>query len=175
MPDEHQNNFEQTRIDYKPDIIKVLMVAESPPAAGHFFYEGDAMCTYTKRAFSNASENITENTLNQDFLVYYKLTGFYLEDLCHEPINNQDNNEKEANRNAGIPLLTQKLNEFNPRVIICCMKAIRKHIIEAIKQSNLGNFLFYTLPFPSQGNQNDYITGLTEILKELKKFEIIYI
>lgn len=48
-------DFEALRQQYKPDKIKVLMIADSPPAIGsHFFYDTssyDSLRTFTKEAF----------------------------------------------------------------------------------------------------------------------------
>ena len=50
---------EKIRISYKPENIKLLLVGESPPAGGEFFYVKSLMTVYTSRAF--------EGVFNQSF------------------------------------------------------------------------------------------------------------
>ena len=45
---------EKIRISYKPENIKLLLVGESPPASGEFFYVKSLMTVYTSRAFERA-------------------------------------------------------------------------------------------------------------------------
>ena len=48
------NPIESIRHSYRPNIFKVVLIGESAPAAGTFFYSGDSLCTYTREAFEIA-------------------------------------------------------------------------------------------------------------------------
>jgi hypothetical protein len=42
---------EKVRMSYKPGNIKMLLVGESPPASGDFFYVRSMMTVYTAKVF----------------------------------------------------------------------------------------------------------------------------
>lgn len=74
---------ESIRQSYKPDTISLMLVGESPPANGKFFYVKSTMTTFTARAFE-MSHKLTDN---REFLEYFKSCGCYLDDLSHTPVD----------------------------------------------------------------------------------------
>jgi len=73
-----ESKQEITRREYKPDNIRYLLVAESMPAGGNFFYfERGKLYDYTKMAFLQNFD-----WPEKDFLKFFESNGFYLDDLC---------------------------------------------------------------------------------------------
>jgi len=84
---------EKIRQRYAPDKIKLLLIGESPPDSGEFFYVKSNMTTYTSRAFKKAHGiKFIDNT---EFLKYFKDCGCFLDDLCHTPVDKSQNKERE--------------------------------------------------------------------------------
>jgi hypothetical protein len=76
---------ELIRQSYRPNQIRLLLVGESPPASKKFFYGESAMTKYTAQAFKKAHGVSFRD--DKEFLQYFKRCGCYLDDLCHEPVN----------------------------------------------------------------------------------------
>ena len=108
-------DFEALRQQYRPDKIKILMVADSPPAIGtHFFYDTsshDSLRVFTKESFNHLYPEVLISDQKQ-FLDYYKSFGFYLEDLCHTPVNRLPEAEKKVVRAESIPKLAARLVQY---------------------------------------------------------------
>lgn len=170
MPDNELNQIEKLRISFKPTSVNVLMIAESPPSAGNFFYNGDEFCQHTKQAFQKIGKKF-DNPIK--FLEYFREKCFYLEDLCHEPVNQLGTNLRNFKRNEGVPRLADDISNWKPKVIICCMKDIRYHVLQAMSKSDLNDFILYTVPYPRQRHITNYINKLADILSKLNDFNIV--
>jgi len=152
---------------YPPDgKVKFLFVGESPPYGGKFFYNANTgLYKYTKEAFSRAI-NI-EWRDDAEFLYYFRDHGFFLDDLCHEPVNQYKRGEgrnRQLKRQKSLPDFTTRMKKYNPENIIIVMKAIEKFVKKAIEKNNL-SIVTYLLPFPSYGHQQQYVDKLVKILK----------
>src|SRR3990172_2623669 len=78
------------RESYKPEEVGVatqtLMIGESRPNGGTFFYAGNSILfSSIKEAFAEAFGPSASR--GSGFLKQYQHSGFYLVDLCDEPVN----------------------------------------------------------------------------------------
>ena len=105
----------------------------------------------------------------EKFFGYFMSLGFYLDDLCLEPVNYKNNKERDALRTQGITPLADRIRACSPEIIVCVMKGIEPHVRKAVKLAGLFYIPFYCLPFPSHGNQKRYVAGLSSILKTTMK------
>lgn len=161
-------NFNTLRNKYKPQRISVLFIGESPPAGNTFFYDGNSILyRYTVCAFNKAFKADYDVSDNENFLNFFMEKGCYLDDLCHTPINDRDNNERKKMRKQSISDLSNRIKEYRPEYIICVMKAIKDHVERAILEADLGTIRFYCLPFPGCGHQNKYVASLSKALNEI--------
>lgn len=155
---------EKARLNYKPKNIRFLFIGESMPAGGTFFYFEDSnLYRYTKEAFFK-----NFNWPEKDFLKFFKSNGFYLDDLCQEPINQLTESEKRKARKAYEANLSDRLKEYKPLVIISTPKSIEKNVNSAINLSGL-RIENYSLPFPAMGNQYKYVDELDHLLNNIIK------
>jgi hypothetical protein len=155
---------EKQRLDFKPKKVRFLFIGESMPAGGTFFYfENSNLYKYTKEAFL---QNF--NWSDKDFLSLFKSNGFYLDDLCQEPINHLDETTKRKARRAYEESLSNRLKDYNPKVIVTTPMSIEKNVNRAISNAGL-NINNYSLPFPAMGNQYKYVKELSELIKEVIK------
>lgn len=164
-------NHQELREKYKPDIIKILFVAESPPLSDTFFYSAKSFFyLYTKQAF----ETFFKDEINQvKFLDFFKGLGCYLDDLCHTPATF---NQIESDKGSLIKGLSERLILYRPEAIIITPKRIDAFVREAIDSPGLRDYInpknIFTLYFPGNGWQNAYKSGLESVLRSLidKKF-----
>ena len=163
--------IEVVRRSYRPNFINVLLVGESVPTAGTFFYLGDTLANYTKAGFMRAYGIDIEN--NMDFLDRFKLNDYYLDDLCLTPINHMDQAARRETRQNWVSSLSNRLRLYSPNAIICIMIAIRPHVIEAMRIAQIADRPFYSIPFPAHGNHPGYIEQLSNSLMDLKAQNVI--
>jgi hypothetical protein len=105
-------DIEELREKFKPEKVRVLLVGESPPAEGTFFYDRSLMTTYTRNAFESALDQ--KFPTNAEFFEYMKHTGFYLEDLSQVPVDKLLPAERESKLVEQSEGFTERVAEMNP-------------------------------------------------------------
>jgi hypothetical protein len=161
------NPIENIRQSYKPDHIRTLFVGESSPASENFFYFGNTLFTKcTRKAFERAHN--FRFISDRAFLDYFKRQGCFLDDLSHEPVDHlKGEHRNNALKNSALSL-AMRMQIYQPDVIIVWLKKIEPYVREAIRISDIQS-RFYTLPFPGNDNQNEYIEGLIRIISDAPK------
>ena len=170
------NKFKEISSQFRPKIIKVLFIGESPPAKERFFFflaPNADLYNFTKQAFEIAFKDCAIDPNN--FLNFFKNLGCFLDDLCENPINHLDDFTKDKKRIASISSLATRIKEYNPVVIIAIMKKIRNHITKAINISGIKPKHTFFLGYPTRKKEyiDNYIYGLSEILKSLRTEKIL--
>lgn len=154
--------IEELRRSYKPKQVRLLLVGESAPASGKFFYDRSSMTTFTSRAFERAFNIKFEDT--PSFLNFFQEQDCYLDDLSLIPVDKMKAGDREDALNKSIESLAIRLREYNPEVVAVALKKIEKHVIKAMNIAGICRPL-YVLPFPGNGHQNKFIQGLCDILQ----------
>ena len=146
-------DYNQLRKNYKPDFIRVLYIAESPPSGGTFFYAANSNLF---RCIKNAFKNVFGETVVNDltFLDFFMINKFYLDDLCIEPVNDKIDSARISLRQQGIEPLSKRIKSYNPDAIIILMKSIALEVKEAIRKSNLNTNNIFVTTFPSFSKEN---------------------
>ena len=176
MTTSEKSPIETLRHSYRPKNCKVLLIGESAPAAGAFFYSGDSLCTYTREAFKIAFPKVNIPTRNIDFLDYFRYHGFFLDDLSLIPINNAGPQIRQQHNRDGIAALSKRLQDYNPKVVICIMLGIRDYVKDAVERSRLpATTEFRAIPFGGNGQQGRYREELATILRDLQQRNVINI
>jgi len=160
---------EKLRESYKPSKIRLLLMGESAPASGRFFYQKSLMTVYTSRAFEEVFEKPCPNPAS--FLDFFRATGCYLDDLSVVPVDKMTRSRRERVLKESIEALAGRIRDHNPGVIAIVLKRIEPHVREAIRKAGV-SCPVYTLPFPGNGHQSRFIRGLVEILKRYIKDKI---
>jgi hypothetical protein len=156
-------NTELIRQSYRPASVLFLLVGESPPASGKFFYVNSNMTVYTARAFEKAYGKSFAST--QDFLDFFKKCGCYLDDLSHIPVDALSKGQRGKCLRENIEGLAQRIHEVCPQVIAIALRRIESYVRTAINKAGCSSKVF-VLPFAGNGHQNKYIDQLSFILKE---------
>jgi len=167
------DRYERLRQSFRPERIgvptQVLMIAESRPDSGKFFYRAETnfsnLFHRTREAFRLAYGRAVKDGVN--FLQQYQRSGFFLVDLCSQPVNRgmSDEERLEAHR-MGEQKLRRQLKKLPPNAhVVMVMKAIEHHVRRA--GSNRPDLVFHpALPFPNWPKQRaDYECGLAAFLR----------
>lgn len=162
---------EELRSRYKPAIVRVLFVGESPPAGGTFFYAGNSKLFFaTKRAFDQLPGDLLEG----DFRDAFRSLGCYLDDLCLRPVNHlkltipEQRRERLAERRAGEAALAERMRVLNPAAIILAMSGIEENVRRAAA-AGLVDRLVAVLPFPGRPEHvKRFDRGLRQALARLR-------
>jgi hypothetical protein len=154
---------EEIRKGFMPSNVSVLMVAESPPDSGKFFYVDSGMTKFTSRAFEKAY--VLKFNGSADFLEYFRDCGCYLDDLTETPVNKLPDAVREQLIISGVDALAERIRQMRPKVVVTVLRKIKRYVDQAIKKSGVETKNFVT-PFPGNGHQNKYIDALAEILTQ---------
>jgi hypothetical protein len=145
---------EAIRLRYKPYNVRLLLIGESPPASGKFFYLKSGMTTFTARAFEEAHG--IEFKDQAAFLDYFRACGCYLYDLSHLPVDQLPRKEREEQLQKNVKALAQRIREAKPSVVAVVLKRIEGYVREALAGSGRNPRLF-VLPFPGMGHQKNIL------------------
>lgn len=156
-------NTETLRKSYKPDQIKLLFIGESPPQSGNFFYHKGSLTSSTSRAFEKVFDRVFSDT--HTFLIFFRLRGCYLEDICLEPVDKLPPKERAMMLKDSTEYFSSRLREYRPEAVIIVLKRIESHVKEALRKAKI-TCPVYTLPFPGFGQQKNYINKLCVILQK---------
>ena len=156
-------NLEAVRQRYRPRKVRLLLVGESPPASGKFFYLKSAMTTYTARAFEKAQGSEFSST--EEFLTHFKDCGCYLEDLSHSPVDHLQPKERNERLREEIDHLAERIKALNPSTVVIVLKRIEGYVREALQRSGCPATV-YVLPFPGNAHQRKYISKLADVIRE---------
>lgn len=176
---------EVLRQHFRPKRIAALFVGESPPEGETFFYQADSrLYRATHEAFSyvwrwneglrcECSSWRSWPSGGQTFLHFFQGKGCYLEDLCAETVNGLPRAERRRAREGGIAPLVYRLAASQPEVVIVVMKAIQRHVEQAVNHaSKLPGWAprcLEALPFPAHGHQREYVDELKSLLLRLRE------
>ena len=156
---------EEIRNRFRPKVTRLLLIGESPPTNGTFFYKADSTLYYhTISAFDKAGLATRNPAL---FLDTFRDLSCFLDDLCHFPVNNLPGPERRAARNRALPELAKRLREIHPGVIVCVMNAIVPVVRHAVERAGMHETPFHAVPFPAQSHEPQYVNQLAEIVSRL--------
>ena len=151
------------RSRYRPRHVRVLLVGESPPVGGTFFYAANSnLYRYTRQAFVCAFER--EWPTDESFLDFLRKFGFFLEDLCLEPINGMTKSDRRSARAEGEQSLTDRLVSMQPHYVAVTPKAIANHVTRSLASAGI-DVQPALLPFPAMSWQADYVAAMAGFLR----------
>jgi hypothetical protein len=156
-------DLETVRNRYRPNNVRLLLVGESPPESGKFFYMKSAMTTHTAHAFESAHGRKFSNT--EAFLEHFKHCGCFLEDLSRTPVDQWSSKKRDDHLRNEVSPLSQRIKALSPSVVVIFLKRIAPYVQEAVEMSGC-NPVVYVLPFPGSGHQTKYKSELATIVSK---------
>jgi hypothetical protein len=178
MPTE--DRFESARKKFLPDHVKILFVAEAPPAldAQRFFYfvpvmDGDTLFLELMKVLFHDEFLSTRNTRQRkrEFLTRFQNDGFYLIDACRLPLPKRaSSSQKKRIIGANLPFLKAKITELkklnslrSDTKIILIGRPVYDVCVVALKNFHVINSDM--IDFPATGRQKQFRQKLAALLK----------
>ena len=166
-------NFNRARRKYRPRKIRLLLIAESPPSSGGFFYfpttiGKDHLFRETMKALDLWPENepLRRGVDKRSMLRRFQSLGLYLLDTCDFPVDKMRPRDRREAVLEQIPRLVNDVIEANPLRILVVKSSIFNPVAIALRESGLWSRILNTgpVPFPSHGNQRIYRSMLRRAL-----------
>ncbi len=158
----------QIRQQYQPETIKMLFVEEAVQPGNMFFYRKNSnVFRAVKEAFV---QFFGEFKSHEEFLVFFKENGCYVDYLCPDMINGLLPEARQQVRADGIKPLSERLILMQPKVVVTVMKVLEKEVNAAIEISGLTSVAFrkaVAFPAHSKTNADKCVSELVGILEEL--------
>jgi hypothetical protein len=143
--------YERLRQLYKPDRIRVLLVGESRPSSGRFFYFGEGPLFEATR---DALKVFGAPRAPVRFLSWFWCQGFYLHDLCTEPVDGSASDEWARLAHEGERRLASLFG--NKRIPLCISSPKQVSVfVEAAILKSKSSPNWTALPFPTR--RKEYI------------------
>lgn len=173
------DDFNKARVKYKPEIIKYLLVAETPPKSDSnrfFYYENvyrqDSLFIETiKVLYPNEIYNLTIKEVRNRkkyFLEKFKKDGFYLIDSIDEPFEKKYSSRQKIELIKGeqkkILAKINSLVTINTRVILIAATVFKANF-DFLKRNGVKVINKELVDFPGSGGQVKYREKMSALLK----------
>lgn len=158
---------ERLRRSFRPGNIQLLFIGESPPASGRFFYSANSgLYRAMRTAFQLADSTISD----ENFLSVFRDRGFYLTDLCLDPVDQLGADERGATRNDGEKHLCRELKCLRPITIAPVLRSIVPNVENAASLANWEGRMI-ELPYPGRWSRHReaFIEALVPHIRRMNK------
>lgn len=153
---------ELLRSRFRPMSVTVLLVGESAPAGGTFFYNADSKLFHaTREAFVEAYGPMPSG---HAFLDEFRNRGAWLVDLAPRPVNRQRGRPRQAVVEAGLEQLAGIIVAERPRLVIAVKSTLENTVRAAAARAGVEANSVHILPFPLYQWRGPYIRGLAQLL-----------
>ena len=156
---------ERLRRRYRPPVIRLLFIGESPPASGRFFYQQDSGLY---RAMRDAFRMIDPSINDEGFLTVFQNTGCYLIDTCADPVDHLDAQSRRAACRAGEPSLSRRIGRLQPASIVTLLRSIRSNVARAVVEARWHGPIL-EVPYPGRWarHREIFVQALKPQLRDL--------
>jgi len=152
--------------------IRVLWIAESPPAGGGYFYFDETSRNHLFRETMKAlgwwpeTETMSAGVDKVPYLKKFQKAGYFLVDLSDLPVNKMGRHEKEKVLGRNIPRLLNELEELNPQRILIVKATLFDLLFSRVRATKFGSRVLnmQPIPFPSHGGQKRYREEIRKLL-----------
>ena len=171
---ENQKAFEMERAgylafrrQYQPAAPRLIIVAESPPVSGKYFYNPDGVVT--EPLFSAVMQQIGEKPPSKQLgLRRLQEAGWLLVDATYEPVNGYRDSKKDLVIVRDYPDLLDDLTSLSPdrSVPIVLIKVNVCRILESrLSKDGFGVInCGKEIPFPSSGQQGKFRAAFSDVV-----------
>lgn len=155
--------YEALRERYRPNRIDILLVGESRPTGGTFFYQTESKLYYaTHEAFQIA---LGPMPAGDGFLDFLRDRGVWLYDLADAPVDRMRGRPRRAAVQARVSELVDLLRESRPRLVIAIKKDLAPTVRQALRDADLDDDRLRVLPFPLYQWRAEYVRGLAALVR----------
>jgi len=164
----------RSRRKYRPRKVRLLLIAESPPSSGGFFYfpktiGKDHFFRETMKALElwPRNEPMRRGVDKRSMLRHFQSMGFYLLDTCVLPVDKLRPTKRREAVLSQTRRLVNDVIEVDPTRILIVKSSIFTPVRIALRDAGLWARVLNTgpIPFPSHGNQGSYRSLLRRALR----------
>jgi len=163
-----RNEYLAFRRRYEPENITLVVIAESPPASGQYFYNPAGRSSEPLFAAMMGQLGLSPTT-KKDGLLKFQQCGFVLVDATYEPVNKVTRSNRDRSIDRDYPLLRDDLarltpDRLAPLVLIkanVCRILEPKLVQDGFNVVNRG----IVIPFPCTGQQKRFREKFGLIMK----------
>jgi hypothetical protein len=156
-------DLERLRQQSRPERIRLLLVGESRPAAGSFFYLANStLYRATLEAWQTAFGPMPENS---SFLGRLQAQGIWLYDLAPASVNRLRGRPRREAVEARAAELAALLAEESPDAVVVVKRSLAAVVREAMAAAHLPAHRLNVLPFPLYQWRTEYVAELAGVFK----------
>lgn len=157
-----EDRYEALREQYRPKRIDLLLVGESRPAGGTFFYLSNSNLYYaTHEAFQLALGPMPPG---EQFLQLLRSRGVWLYDLADAPVDRMRGRPRREAVRARVSDLVELLRDSRPRLVVAVKKDLAATVRQAMEDAELDTERLRVLPFPLYQWRRDFVRGLARLV-----------
>jgi hypothetical protein len=171
-------DYSQARRNYEPEKIRVLLVAESPPSSGGYFYFNktigkDHLFRETMKAlhFWPRNKSMRSGIDKTPMLKKFQSEGFFLIDTCELPVDRLSPKERMIAIHREANGLASRTRRLNPTYVVVVKKTVYHSVRDAFIREGLDGKILNKKPlyFPSHGNQAKFRTTLRRLIRSVDR------
>ena len=173
--------YDDIRQKYRPETVKILLIAESPPPAPEvqssrqFYYtdrirQDDRLYTNTMRALFAEAADLTEPELEQDkekWLRKFQADGYYMiEALEESQVHEVTKKQRQQLIAAAAPRLIERVHQIaSPKTKIILIKSnVYEMAAGPLRQAGFNVLNTELLDYPGRYNQRAYKQKLSKLI-----------
>ena len=160
------SSYALLRARWKPDPVRLLLIAESPPDSGagprRFFYDDDltardSLFRSVAKAVFDVERLPSGRGGKTAWLRRLKDRGVYLIDQAPVPVNMKHPRERAAILAANIEATVEQARELRPEGIIICKTNVFADLAGPLRHAGLPLLHDEPIPFPGSGWQKVFV------------------
>lgn len=157
--------YEELRVRYRPRAVRLLLIGESRPAGGTFFYLANShLFRATHEAFERALGALPAE---EAFLTWLRTNGVWLYDVSPAQVNRLRGRPRQEAVDAHAAQLVEVLRDTKPEVAVVIKRTLAPLVRQAVQSAGLQSEVLQVLPFPLYQWRAEYLTGLSTTVRRL--------
>jgi len=172
-----KKKYARARNKYRPNKVDLLLIAESPPTSGGYFYSEKTIGkdhlfreTMKALAFWPLDLPMRKGCDKRPMLKQFQSIGFFLIDTCEHPIDKLQPRQRQMATIRGSLTLPVRVKELDPGRILIVKRTVFKPASEVLRRAGFGERILNgnPLPFPSHGSQRKFRTMMKWLVNKNK-------
>jgi hypothetical protein len=172
------DRYSSAREEFRPDLIRLLLVAESPPSSGGYFYfrktiGKDHLFRETMKALDlwPQSQIMSKGIDKTSYLDRFMRRKFFLIDTCQNPVDKLPQRTRLMQIAKDASTLARRVRDLDPEKIIIIKKTVFSPVRKALAAAGLADRILNEtpIPFPSHGHQGIFQTELRRLTQSLEE------
>jgi hypothetical protein len=173
-PVDARAQYARSRNKYKPASVSLLLIAESPPSSGGYFYSKktigkDHLFRETMKAleFWPINRPMRRGCDKRPMLKKFRSLGFLIIDTCEYPVDKLPPRQRRIATVQGALSLPNRVRKLDPCRILIVKKTVFNPVKLVLTDAGFGERILNArpLPFPSHGNQKTFRTMMRRLVK----------